>query len=508
MKFPMSANFIEVAHTQRVQIAFLVLLYLVAWLSFNQWHSVPFASIETDGFEQLAQAQTVFTSEFVRNVIHPEGYAVAIWMVARIIPDWFVAAKLVSGIAGLVFLVTIFKLSESVFDSGTAFVTALLVVVNFFFVAYANLVQSDMLGVALAQLGIYLLITSSSNRLGRAVAGGLLFGIAGYVRIVYLALGGLVIVVALLDSWAKRSFELRRAGAVLIGLGIGIAPLLILNYVWFGRFWVDENFRNAAAYIYGSAYWDKFTSLLETVLYNPRIFFFTYFRRMLFDQPLLMGHVVGYALFLGFAGWFIALTQGRASRQSPGRIIWVCSIGLYMLTLPMGSSELRYFILLVPFTIAGSVYLIEHFVGLKSVVGIVMLIALLLSNLALIIPNLSNFQAERAPEFATAAREIRESSDAETVTLVSQPQAGYLTGHKYIDYRNVARDRDLEDVVSEYRLKYIIVDERYGVGHYPLFARLIEPSAAETAYPWLKPIYVQKELPRIIVYKVLKSNQR
>jgi hypothetical protein len=497
----------KLARARHLQLALFIVLYLLVWLVFNQWHSVPFASIETDGFEQLAQAQTVFTRQFERNVIHPEGYALGIWLVARFFHDWFLSAKVVSGISGLVFLLAVLKLAQTVFDSKVAFLTALIVLANFFFVAYTNLVQSDMLGAALGQLGIYLLVTSTPNRMGRAFASGLVFGIAGYVRIVYLPLGALALVVAFLDFWRKQLPVLKRAGAILIGLGIGIAPLLILNYVWFGRFWVDENFRNAAAYIYGFGFWDKFNSLLEVVLYNPPVFFVTFLRRLLFDQPLLLGHVVGYALFFGFVGWMLALTRDRTSPQWHGRLLWGFGVCLYSLTLPMGSSELRYFIFLVPFILAGSVYLVEQLFGLESAVGIFAIIALLFSNLSLYLPNFSILQAERAPEFVAAANIVKESADAETVTLVSQPQVGHFTEYKYIDYRNVAQEENLTKLVEEYGLKYLIIDERYGVGHYKLFARLIEPSTAAAEYSWLKLRYFRQESPRIVVYEVVRSAQ-
>ncbi|MGE5139111.1 MAG: hypothetical protein ACM3JD_06615, partial [Rudaea sp.] len=86
--------------------------------------------------------------------------------------------------------------------------------------------------------------------------------------------------------------------------------------------------------------------------------------------------------------------------------------------------------------------------------------------------------------------------------LVSQPQIGYLADRKSVLWRDAPHTWDaLAVVVAKADIRYVVMDDRYGSGHYPELVRLFDSAQVSTRFPDWQMVYSESKGTRIVVYR-------
>ena len=484
---------------ERSPLAALSLAYLIVWGVLSIWHSVPFASLETDGIEYIQTARTIFTPGFAQGSFHGIGFPAAIWVVHLVLPDWFQSGKVVSGIAGLVLVATVYLLIESWFDRRTAVVGGLLLITNFYVMAYSVIVMSDMFAATLALLALLVLLRTEKPI--RYAVAGILVGLAAITRYQYF---GLIAAAAFI--WLLETTNRARVRAVALYLGVFIiaaAPLLLLNWKTFGSPLANSNFANLGDWFWGAPQANSVNSWLDVfsvIAADPRYFALGYFGRLFVDLPLYLAFLVNYTLPIAVIGWVLAL------RRSSNRKLWLALAFLAVYCAVTGIASLRvdrYWLYAIPFVAAGGAYLVTRRWNTRLPIGAALLVILIGVNLYGSAARLPRLEADQAPEFLRAAQFIQHDSPANAIILASRPQVAYLA-----DRPGVALGKDLKHwtelsrIIETRGVQYVVMDERFGEAHFPEFAPLLDPAALARSFPSWQLVYSENVRPRIVVYRV------
>lgn len=480
-------------------IGLVVALFVAVWVGFSLWHSVPFASVETDGMEYIATAQSLFTPHFSYSSYHGIGYPLAIWLVHLLLNDWFLSAKLTSGIAGLIFLVMSYQLIERLFGRPPALLGALLILTNFFVVAYSGIAMADMPGAALGLSALVILIRSQSAE--RYAWAGALAGAAAVTRYQYL---GLVLAVSFV--WIFESNNRARIRAVLLyaaAFSVVILPFLILNWRTFGNPLFNSNYHLIGGWVYRgfqappASSWNDIATIVAS---DPKTTVFRYLRKVGFDLPLFWMHIVYYASFFGLAGWIWAL------RNKLDRPKLLTAVGFFVayvsVTAISWTGSERYWIFVIPLIIGGCAFFVAQLSIQNWKLGLGLLLLLISVNLVGAIDNFPSLASEQAPEFQRAGEVIRKSAAPDSVILVSQPQIAYFAERPSVLLRDVARTwGELPKVIAQHRVGFVVMDERYGAGHYAELQPLLNAELVSQAFPQWQLVYREDSKPRIVVYR-------
>lgn len=498
-----SPTFQDLSVLRRNGIGLVVAVFVAVWVGFSLWHSVPFASVETDGMEYIATAQSLFTPRFSYSSYHGIGYPLAIWFVHFLVNDWFVSARVVSGIAGLIFLLMSYQLIDRLFGRHAAVLGALLILTNFFVVTYSGIAMADMPGAALGLSTLVILIRSQSA--ARYAWAGALAGAAAVTRYQYLAL-----VLAVSFVWIFESSNRARIRAVLLYLGAFTAvilPFLILNWRTFGNPLFNSNYNLVGGWVYRgqqaspASSWNDVVTMVAS---DPKATVFRYLRKVGFDLPLFWVHLVYYASFFSLAGWFWAF---RNKIDRPKLLTAVGFFGAYTLVTAISwTGSERYWIFVVPFILAGCAFFVAQLSIQNWKLGLGLLLLLISVNLAGAIDNFPRLASEQAPEFKRAGEVIRQSAPPDSVILVSQPQIAYFAERPSVLLRDVARSwEELPKVIAQYGVGFVVMDERYGVGRYAELQPLFNGEQVSQAFPQWQLIYSEDSKPRIVVYRTTAS---
>lgn len=481
-------------------LAIPVGLYLALWLPFSLWHSVPFASIETDGMEYIKTAQTLFSRNFSFSSFHGIGYPSAIWLSHLLVPDWFAAARLVSGAAGLFFVWATFQLIRLLFEGRAAFIGTLLVVTNFFVIANSGMAMADMLGASLGLLALLVLLRWSHA--ARYAVAGILVGFAVITRYQY---AGLVFASALI--WVLEPTNLTRLRAVTLYAGvfvIALLPLLFANWSVFGDPLLNANFKNLGPWFYSSPQSSSVQSwqaAVDLILRDPRYFASGYLRALFFDLPLYLFHIVFYSMFFTLAGWALILLRGVELRRT---FVLLSFAGLYGIVTGLSwVTQARFWLFAIPFIAIGCSFLIVRLSENRSLMGSALLSLLLVANGLGAMANLPHLVQEQAPEFQRAGRVIRNEAQTNARVLVSQPQIAYFAERSAVIFRDVPQTwNDLPEAIAQRGIDYVVMDDRYGTAHYPEFDRLFDTALVLEQFPQWRLVYSEGNSPRIVVYHV------
>lgn len=484
----------------RYALAIPVGLYLALWLPFSLWHSVPFASLETDGMEYIQTAQTLFTRNFSFSSFHGIGYPVAIWLSHLLIPDWFVAARLVSGAAGLFFVWATFQLIQELSHTRGALMGTLLMVTNFFVIAYSGMAMADMLGASLGLLALLVLLRRRHP--ARYAVAGILVGFAVITRYQY---AGLVFASAFIWMLEPTLFARLRAVTMYSGVFIiAILPLLFANWSVFGYPLLNENFKNLGPWFYSSPQSSSVQSwqaAIDLIMRDPRYFASGYLRALFFDLPLYLFHIVFYSMFFAMAGWALILLRGVVLRKA---CVLLSFAGLYcMVTGLSWITQARFWLFAIPFITIGCSFLIVRLSENRSLVGFALFSLLLVANGLGAMANLPRLVQEQAPEFQRAGLVIRDEAQTNARVLVSQPQIAYFAERSAVILRDVSPSwNELPETIAQRRIDYVVMDDRYGTGHYPELERLYDTALVLEQFPQWRLVYSEGNSPRIVVYRV------
>lgn len=481
-------------------LGIVLFLFVLTWIAFVLWHSVPFASLETDGMEYIQTAQSLFTPAFSYSSYHGIGYPFAIWLIHLPVQDWFLSAKVASGIAGFAFIAATFLLFEILFGRRVALLGSLLVITNFFVVSYSGMAMADMAGASLALLSTLVLVRGKGTM--RYAWSGALAGLGAITRYQYFGL----IALAAAVWWLETDNRSRLRASVLFStaFALAVAPLLLLNLRMFGNPLFSSNFSLVGGWVYqahNSAPANSWRDILSTVASDPMAIAIRYLRKVGLDVPLYLVHVVYYAIFFTIPGWVLALQRKQNRREL---LLFLSSLAVYVLVTSLGwmNSE-RYWLFVIPFLVGGCVFLVQHLVGQDWRWGLGLMLLLLGVNLAGAMDNLPRFAAEQAPEFMRAGMAIRQTTSPDAVILVSQPQIAYFAERPSVLLRDVPQKWiDLMTVITKHKVEYVVMDERYGTGHYPELARLLDAKVVAPLFPHWQVVYSESKAPRIVVYRV------
>lgn len=198
-----------------------------------------------------------------------------------LVKDAFLAAKLVSLTAGLVFLLASFWTIKVLFGSRIALWTLVFLATNTTIVRFSVTILSDMLAACLFIAALYFLV--KDERLFFWAMAGALAGLAYLTRYVYLSIPIAVFVLSLMRS--RQTSNLAKAGVFITAFLVVSSPWLLTSYRRFGNPFHNLSYLNVAFAMYERARsWtvfpstEEFPSLASVVLSNPALFLETWAR--------------------------------------------------------------------------------------------------------------------------------------------------------------------------------------------------------------------------------------
>jgi hypothetical protein len=258
--------------------AVLAGLYAVAILIASiALHPILAWTAELDNY--VGQARRLGDGILPNDGFHPLGYPVLIWLVAPLVGDWFLAARVVSAISAGVLVWATHRLVRDTFGTFAAWATMALVAVHPTVVDAGIQMNSDMLAAAASTLTLVLAQRAIGEpSLWRVVWLGLAFGFSYWAR--YPAMALLVAIVPVLWMSETRGFRERAMRcAVFAGSAIvGLTPHFGLTFAQFGELLHDESWRNLAMAHFGRIdggldfdvlHTTPFDSWMSVILYQP-----------------------------------------------------------------------------------------------------------------------------------------------------------------------------------------------------------------------------------------------
>ncbi|MCL4486505.1 MAG: glycosyltransferase family 39 protein [Chloroflexi bacterium] len=493
------------AQNQTAVVLLCMAVYAVEWLIAYIVHDVPFASLETDGMYYIQVAQSLFTNHLLLDGWHGLGYPLAIWLAEHAVGDWFRSAQIVSGLSGAAFIVATYWVVARLMGTRVALLTVVLLLTNLWVLMDSVLALSDMLAVALAMVSLGLVCSDAESRRNVIIA-GVLGGLAFSARYVYVALL-LVPFVLVLLHWNSDGKKLCEALLYFLGFGLAVSPVLWANYSLFGTPLYTETFKNIAAALYGWDHAAEFDSMMAVVQRNPLLFAATLVKRIGFDMPAYLIHVVYYVILFSVPGLVLFFAE-RENRNA--KALWGVILASYVVLAALGWNELeeRYFLFLIPWLVAGAGYLIVRLFQDRNWMVYGLSGVLVVVNLAGIGENLPSIAAEQAPEFQRAGAAIQAHTSASDLLLVSQPQIAYQAQRPYVLMlgQPISTAADLGPLVDRLHIQYVVMDDRYGGNHYPGLSFLFDTDQVASMLPGWRLLYQGPGPWRIVVWQVAPAS--
>jgi hypothetical protein len=326
-----------------IALAFLVIV--MPWAVHE--HRIGDYGVETDFYGGLVQeAQQFAHGNFPIGNYKGPVYGFTLALAARLVPDFFTAAVVLSVLSGALVLFFTSRILIRLFGPGPAILTTLAVATNAQFLKYSYSAGTDMLFNAWMALAVYLLLRRPRPTLPGLALAGLASGCAYLTRYAGAALllwGPLVVLLLPAEPipWRRR---IASAATVAAGAGIVIIAWGIHCYRATGHFIVNDNYRNIAFSIYAQnrVSWDqfwstdatRFRSFVDVITRGPGLFLrtvgvnlFTHLRddlgfaptvaRALVKVPLLLRSLVSpvFGIF-ALPGLYVVLRRRPDRRQA------------------------------------------------------------------------------------------------------------------------------------------------------------------------------------------------
>lgn len=300
-----------------------LLLAVMAYLTLR-YHTVGGLGVETDFYAELyPPARKLLDGQFSPLNYSAKGpvYSILLSGTYLIVRDFFTAGLVLNLLSAALFLVILYFLIKTVFNTLTAAITLFAAATNYLFLSHVYQAGSDIPFMLLCALSMFFLFRDRGTRdLVLSAVFGLLAFLTRYNG-AFLVLGAFVYYAFTGDSFRARS---KRIGLWLAVFTVAGLPWFIPNWIVTGSPMKNSNYVNVMMDFYGGADYERwtdklpkqFTGMADIFLYNPAYFVRHYARNMALhfrrDMTDLAGLGVGIFVILGA----LALTVIRPVKRS------------------------------------------------------------------------------------------------------------------------------------------------------------------------------------------------
>ena len=475
---------------------YLVLLsaYFIVVLILLSYRTVPFTGYETDGVFYMIQADTLFTDKFVPPTYGGGiGMPVSIHFVKYCVDDTFLAAKIVSAVAGFLYLAASLGIMTRLCTPLTGFWGTLLLLVNPTVLIYSTTSLSDMLAASLVLNAVWVLLDARNAQ--RFFIAGIFLGLGWTARSVNVVFFPLI-VVALLEKGQGKSDIFKKIIAGSAGILLGILPQMIVNSIYFGNPVHTDNWQNIAMMLYGPGFSERVHSFGEILRNDWLRLCIVWTKQFVVQTPIKLYETAYLPVLLVVPGFIISL---RLSEKKPLLALWGCCVMLYLFFVSsVWRIELRYFLPVLPLVMISGVVMWQKMLG-ESRYGFVIGIVLMACMSAFAsIENIKELVNKQAPEFRQAGLFLKEQAGTEDLILASQPHIFFYARRPGILFENLNPGEigDLGKTISDKNVKWIVFDERNGEIKFKALSNLFNPVSP---FDW-RLAFSNNNSPRIFIW--------
>ena len=140
----------------------------------------------------------------------------------------------------------------------------------------------------------------------------------------------------------------------------------------------------------------------------------------------------------------------------------------------------------------------------KTLLGLMLVLSLTVT-----VASIPRYFSDEAAEYRDAAAQIAKSGEGGIGIMAAKPHVSYFSGNTWIAFTSfslhTAMPEELEEIVESAQPRYFVYDERYAAVEFSQFRYLIDPTNALVPDN-LMPIYESDTRPKIVIYRVLGSN--
>jgi 4-amino-4-deoxy-L-arabinose transferase-like glycosyltransferase len=498
-----------------IALAYLVIMTPLAL----HFHRIGDYGVETDFYGGLVQEARQFTrGDFPIGNYKGPVYGITLALLARLIPDYFTAAVVLSVLSAAVVLFLTSHILLRLFGPGAAILTALAVATNAQFLRYSYSAGTDMLFNAWMATAVYLLLREDKPTLPNLALAGLAGGCAYLTRYagVALLLWGPLTLLLLPAGLIPRRRRIVSSAAFLAGAGGVIVAWGIHCYRATGHFIVNDNYRNIAFGIFGQerVSWDQFWST-EAILFHsftdvltrhPGLFLrtiaanlFTHLRNDLGFYPPVARAVAKHSILLqslihpalgifALPGLFVVLRRRPDRRQTVFLLLSALFFGI-LLTVFYAS---RFSLYLVPtYLLLGVGFLLwfpRRFLGKATGPARSLTIALLLLLTAGHGIQVVHGEIGNGPTVILRLRDLLRQNrvllQEGEVLVARKPHAAYYLNMKYAAFPFVDTMPALLDELRRLHARYLL----YSISEQSLRPQFLSLLNAQAPHDGLRPI--------------------
>jgi hypothetical protein len=298
------------------------------------------------GFIPRAQSLSLHDLSPWVDGFYPFGYPLLLKGLSTLIGDYEVSGRVLSLLAGVIALLTVYRTSRSIFTPTVALLALAICCTNPTFLRYSVISSTDMPAVAFLAVGTYCVCRFGvTHELRHLLAGGASIGAAYLIRYNAIAAVPAVLVWLWLQPAPPISWKHRFQQCVLFlsALVASASPQLLLSMVGQGNPFYNLQARNVYFGMYGGGNWGlnmpaahTIATLSQVVLAHPGVFLSSWYHNLL---GVLRLDVVQFPLTLvSFAGMLYCLRRP----QSRDRGVLLCLIAVaYTATICMAFPSTR-----------------------------------------------------------------------------------------------------------------------------------------------------------------------
>jgi len=329
-------------NTYDMTVLGLLLFNFIILCILSYYRQIGGYGVETDFYGAYAsQAKNILDfNPYTYSRCGP-GYPLILAIASLIIKDMFKAAIFISIISSTIFLYTTYKTLKILFNKQVGLLTSLFLIVNI--APYPLLASTDMFAAALASSSIFFFIRLQPLTKSNLIFSGMLTGYAYITRYSYLyLLLGISFSIILINPF-KETYYIRskKVSQYLFGFILTSSPWLFINYFQNGSPFYNTNYSQIASTFYGVPgdtsgrgviiMKNKFSSLKETFLYNPKIIYIKYIKNIVKYVIKYCTLIIKFPAYL-FVGPGVLLLCKNLKRKQLVYLV-ICGFGYLILCL-------------------------------------------------------------------------------------------------------------------------------------------------------------------------------
>lgn len=438
--------------------------YILLWFFVDLRHSVPIPGWETDGVDYLLKTRDLQAGHFAPPKFGTTAYYIfAVAAVGKIIPDLFLAAKLLSGIAGAIFLLSSIELGR-IISNRAAILTGILVLVNPYFIFYSDACMADMPAAGLAAAALCLALKAHPSETGASLFFGLAWGMRSitvfFLPVLFIRSG----------NW------LRRAGFFLVAA----LPQLIVNFYYFGNPVYSENWRNLAGLVRPIREVERMNSIKDIPLSDLLRTIPVWIRRLSADLPDQSFHMVYWIAPFIFVG--VPILWNRKGR------VWILCACLYLAAIEgVWLVPERYFLPALPIMLVAGIAGMERLCSHRRWILRIATALVVITTAGAGVSKTNEFLGAGSIEFRRAGEYVHSHSvSSDQVVVSSLPVLYYAERAGWLLESLTDQDIDnLESVLAAHSVRYVVADTRIHQER-PALEFLNDPAAVRIRYPGWK----------------------